>query len=188
MHLASNPGLTLFQLFKICSSIVDENRSSVPGASKTMTDKEYYKNMAVLLKDIVGKYPGIVPMTKIEELKQIVGFCCKEALCAVAGNDFIATITLILQKMKQNSKEIETLTESMIMDPKMHIGSYRQATRNHLYSILYKILLGKTSVDLNVDYIKKIIRSIEDEKDPRNILVVFQIFLFILNNSSNEHL
>lgn len=75
-----------------------------------------------------------------------------------------------------------------MMDPKMTVGTYRQVTRLHLYSILFSIVQAKTVAELSTAYLEKIIRLIEDEKDPRNISLVFEIYLLLLTKSSLEQL
>lgn len=51
----------------------------------------------------------------------------------------------------------------MILSNKMCVGSYRQSTRLHLYSMLLKILKNKNVEQLsNNEYINRVIRTIED--------------------------
>lgn len=72
----------------------------------------------------------------------------------------------------------------MVLSNKMHVGSYRQVTRMYLYMIILAIVSTKTSEQLSIEYVERIIRLIEDEKDPRNISYAFQIYQTILTKGS----
>lgn len=90
MQLATQPR-TLHELFQICERIVDDS-------STTIVHKEYYKNMSILLREIITKYPSLLPSATLSDLAAIFTFCCKQAFCAVAGNDFISVLALLLQR------------------------------------------------------------------------------------------
>lgn len=91
MHLATQPR-TLQELFHICARIVDDNSTN----SRTFAHKEYYKNMAILLRQVITKYPSILLNATPPHLAQILAFSCKEAFCAVTGNDFISLVVVLL--------------------------------------------------------------------------------------------
>lgn len=58
MKLVSTMDVTLYELFQVCCRIVDENRSE--NNTKSMIDKEYYKNLANLIREVLTKYPKII--------------------------------------------------------------------------------------------------------------------------------
>lgn len=50
MQLVSDPKCTLMTIFDMCHRIVEDNKSDTTASTRSMTDKEYIKNMAGLLK------------------------------------------------------------------------------------------------------------------------------------------
>jgi hypothetical protein len=58
MKLVNNPSAKLYDIFEVCCRIVDENKTD--GNVKSMSDKEYYRNIASLMKEIIAKYPKII--------------------------------------------------------------------------------------------------------------------------------
>lgn len=100
MQLVSNPKYTLINIFDICYRIVEENKTSTSASSRSMTDKEYVKNMGSLLKQICVKYPKLVTGAADEDIVKVIRFAANEVLCAVSGNDYIAFIAMLCNKIK----------------------------------------------------------------------------------------
>lgn len=98
--------------------------------------------MAELLSRFVKKSSMAIPATPPDVIGEIVNYCTERVFCAVSGNEFIALIDSLAQK-KGIAGSIGNSLEGMLMNNKMHLSSYRQSTRNQLYSLLIRIMSEK---------------------------------------------
>lgn len=75
--------------------------------------------------------------------------------------------------------------DRMLGDNRMHVGSYRQSTRGDLYSLLLLVVRGKQG-GLTRQEAEKVIGALEDEKDPRNMPAVLQIYDHLLSHGGPQ--
>lgn len=84
-----------------------------------------------------------------------------------------------------NNEKIFDLLYSAMSDDKIEIGSYTQEIRLHFYKLFYQFSSGDFKdfcLKKGTEFIEQAIIMVEEEKDPRNIIYSFKIFLFILEN------
>lgn len=98
-------------------------------------------------------------------------------------------LTSLLQIGKEKYEGVLKMVWEVLMDRRMHVGAYRQEIRGQLYAMLYRVLnLGKGVVKKLLDkcnegeFVNNVITFVENEKDPRNMSLVFHIISIILNN------
>ena len=98
---------------------------------------------------------------------------------------------LALQKVNNNKKKnnirlvlLETIEKKLLLDNRMICASYRQITRFHLYTLIKEILKVKQIPDFKKQYLLKIIGLVEEQKDPRNIYCVFEIYEIMIVEAS----
>lgn len=81
---------------------------------------------------------------------------------------------------------ISSQIEGMVFSKRMHVGSYRQNIRLMLYSLLLLVVENKNKETLNGSFMEKAISAIESEKDPRNMVMVLQIYYYFLANTQHK--
>ena len=76
------------------------------------------------------------------------------------------------------------IVEKCLLDHRMAVQSYKQSTRYHLYYMISTILNHKQTIPK--EYAERVVSWVSEEKDPRNIELVFRIFLWLIKRAPHD--
>lgn len=82
-------------------------------------------------------------------------------------------------------REFITKLVASISTPNLHVPQYNFKTRNSVYKVYELITLNKEHLYSKIDlllFASQVLQSIENEGDPRNLVLVFDLVHFILLN------
>lgn len=150
-------------------------------------DRECLRRGAQLLTEVFKRSPQSLQSAPRETLLEIVRLACEKALITICGNDFIALVEQVTARVGLGSQLQEALpaVSALLCSNKLQVNTYRQETRLCLYRILLRLVeLERESGAV----LEKCVRAGEGEKDPRNIALVFELYLKVLSRFPAEQL
>lgn len=77
----------------------------------------------------------------------------------------------------------------MCSSPDLHVPAYQQKVRSAVYKLYQTYILHKKVLLDQVDpqlYINSVLSAIENEKDPRNLIISYDLLFFILRNFASN--
>jgi len=125
-----------------------------------------------------------------EKMRDI--YCVLESVIIVSEQIIEKGLKIEAIKSNMFTQSFVTKLLTSISTPNLHVPSYNFKTRGAVYKIYEQISFQKTDLLDKLDrslFVSCVLSSIENEADPRNLLVVFDLMQFILINfcQSNQN-
>ncbi|CDW84913.1 dna repair transcription [Stylonychia lemnae] len=115
----------------------------------------------------------------------------KDVYCALNSVQIISDLINLGASSNQMlfTKELVNQILKSCSSPNFHVPAYNYKTRNAVFRIYQTYILNKQILLDQVEptlYISAVLSGIEEEKDPRNLIITYDLIYFILrNNASN---
>ena len=99
-------------------------------------------------------------------------------------SDFLSVApTKVPQLFSQRSDLVRSLIK-YTSSPVLHVPAYNFKTRNVVFKIYQSFLLNRETILSQIDnpstYISAVLGGIDEEKDPRNLLITYDLLYFLL--------
>jgi len=95
--------------------------------------------------------------------------------------DSLLTLKIFAEDTHDNSTLVQDLLKG-VSEPVLHVPSYNQKTRNSVYRIYQVFALSDVflkKVAHPVHFISAILAAVEEESDPRSLVITFDLLRFL---------
>ena len=105
-------------------------------------------------------------------------------------SDFLSVApTKVPELFSQRSDLVRSLVK-YTSSPVLHVPAYNFKTRNVVFKIYQSFLLNRETIlsqlDNHATYISAVLGGIDEEKDPRNLLITYDLLYFMLREYASK--